>query len=128
MKTRQVICVADADFSLPPSPDAHPDPRIEQARAVALAELDAWAEKVLTMAPLFNDNHIKHLDGIPNDVRANYVAYLRLSMAIQQLETVAVLDCVKHPKRNELVNALKVWANRAMKAADPNSSQPFGTE
>lgn len=128
MKTRQVICVADADFSLPPSPGAHPDPRIEQARAVALAELDEWAERILTMAPLFNDNHVRQVDGIPNDVRANYVAHIRIGMAIQQLETVCVLDCVKHPKRMELINALKVWANRAMEAADPNTKGPYRTE
>jgi hypothetical protein len=128
MKTRQVLCVADADFTLPPLSGAHPDQRIEQARAAALAELDAWAEKALTVAPLFTDNHIQQVDGIPNDVRANYVAYLRISMAIQQLETVGVLDCVKHPKRNDLIAALRVWANKAMKAADPNSPQPFRTE
>ena len=125
MKTRQAICVALADFTSLPSTAAHADPRIMEATALAMAEMDAWAERVLVM-PLFPEPQAGK--NIPNDVRANYVAYIRISMAIQELEKVMVMDAVQHPKKNELVNALKVWANRAMKAAEPNGNTIYGTE
>ena len=124
MKTRPAICVAPADLASPHYNDAPVDLTALATRAAALAEMDAWAERALQM-PLFTEPAAQN---IPNDVRANYVAYLRISIAIQELEKVMVIDAVQHPKKNELVNALKIWANRAMKAAEPNGTQTYGTE
>jgi hypothetical protein len=124
MKTRPVICVAPADLTSPHLNDAPVDQTALASRAAALAEMDAWAERALQM-PLFTEPPAQN---IPNDVRANYVAYLRISIAIQELEKVMVIDAVQHPKKNELVSALKVWANRAKKAAEPNGTPTYGTE
>lgn len=123
-KIRPAICVAPADLASDHYNDAHPDQRAMATRAAALAEMDEWAERALQM-PLIPDQPAQN---IPNDVRANYVAYLRLSMAIQELEKVMVIDAVQHPKKNDIVLALKTWANRAWKAAEPNGPKPYGTE
>lgn len=114
MRTHPIICVAPADLTLPPSIDVQEAVRIEQARAAALLDFDVWIDRIFCMS-LFPE---KPKSNLSNEARANYVAYLRITMAMQQLATVEILDCVKHPKRKGIVDALAVWADKALAAAE----------
>lgn len=95
--------------------------------AIALAELDEWAMSVLekqTPPQLLGNVLEDQPDRISNERRANYVAALRLHMAIEQISTAMAIDlAVKHPKGADIVKALKEWANRAHAVAEPSDTQ-----